>query len=161
VFGPVHLEDREDNGCADPDQEVWALVDEDRFYTVEPAQDGTGYFVTRYDVKGTFTTIAGREHPGCGDLDLFDESPESGIWNGVWTQQITGNFDYNPDAAMPADPTWDNFIAAFFTNDTGPPPTVTFWSYEFDYYLACTGDHWRDANYDGASIQEGTIGDCP
>jgi hypothetical protein len=120
--------------------------------------------VTRYDVNGTFTTQNGAQHPGCADAGVFSAPAETGTWNGVWTQKISGNFDYNPDAAMPADPTWDNFIAAVFTN-RGPgappaPPTVEFVSYEFDYYSACNNDHWRDANYEGVSIQEGTIGDC-
>jgi hypothetical protein len=163
TFGPVHLTDRPDNGCeaddpTNPEKLPWALDDEDRFFTVEAAQDGSGYFVTRYDVNGTFTTQTGAQHPGCEDAGLFDANPESGTWNGVWTQQITGDFDYNPDAEMPADPTWDNFIAAFF----GSSATVTFSSYEFDYYLDCgeVAFHWRDAFY-GSSQQSGTIGDCP
>jgi hypothetical protein len=49
---------------------------------VEPAQDGTGYFVTRYDVHGTFTTIPGREQPGCTDEDTF-ASASTGTWNGA------------------------------------------------------------------------------
>jgi hypothetical protein len=126
---------------------------------VDAAQDGTGYFVTRYDINGTFTTIEGAEHPGCTDEGHFD-SEDVGTWNGVWTQKITGNFDYNPDGSMEGVVTWDEFIAAIFTSDTGPAPTVTFTSYEFDYYNEC-GDHWRDANYGGASQQSGTIGDCP
>jgi hypothetical protein len=162
TFGPVHLANRPDNGCeaddpSNPEKLPWALTNEDRFFTVEAAQDGTGYFVTRYDVHGTFTTQAGAQHPGCEDDGLFDEDPESGTWNGVWTQKITGDFDYNPDAAMPADPTWDNFVATFF----GSSATVTFVSYEFDYYLDCESGsfHWRDAFY-GSSQQSGTIGDC-
>jgi hypothetical protein len=55
--------------------------------------------------------------------------------------------------------TWDEFIARFFTSETGPLPTVDFLSYEFDYYEAC-GDHWRDAQYNPptGSQQYGTIG---
>ena len=67
----------------------------------------------------------------------FGATSESGTWNGVWTRKISGNFDYNPDAAMPADPSWANFIAAVFTNSAGPAPTVDEVSYEFDYYLPC------------------------
>jgi hypothetical protein len=136
-------------------------VDEDRFYSVEPDQGGTGYFVTRHDVNGTFTTQTGAQHPGCTDAGLFVGAPETGRWNGIWTQQITGNFDYDPDATMPADPSWDNFINAFFADDDGgPAPTVTFISYEFDYYLPCNGSHWRDASYapPTGDSQEGTIG---
>jgi hypothetical protein len=165
TFGPVHLVDQPDHGCAtdDPIQAPWARDTQDRFFTVEPAEDGTGFIVTRYDVNGTFRTVVAAQHPGCADPGPFTGPPESGTWNGVWTQKISGNFDYNPDAAMPADPSWDNFIAAVFTNSTGPAPTVTFLSYEFDYYLPCADageKHWRDANYGGVSIQEGTIGDC-
>jgi hypothetical protein len=118
--------------------------------------------VTRYDVHGTFTTIPGQEHPGRTDEGHFT-SAQTGTWNGVWTQKITENFDYNPDATMPADPTWDNFIDAFFADDDGgPAPTVTFTSYEFDYYQPCNGDHWRDASYAAPTgdSQQGTIGDC-
>jgi hypothetical protein len=113
-------------------------------------------------VHGTFTTIPGQEHPGCTDEGHFT-SAQTGTWNGVWTQKITENFDYNPDATMPADPTWDNFIDAFFADDDGgPAPTVTFTSYEFDYYQPCNGDHWRDASYAAPTgdSQQGTIGDC-
>jgi hypothetical protein len=165
IFGPKGLADQPDTGCAtdDPVQAPWAMDTMDRLYSVEPAEDGTGFIVTRYDVNGTFRTVVAAQHPGCADPGPFTGPPESGTWNGVWTQKISGNFDYNPDAAMPADPSWDNFIAAVFTNSTGPAPTVTFLSYEFDYYLPCADageKHWRDANYGGVSIQEGTIGDC-
>ena len=54
TFGPVHLTGLDDSGCADVGgQEVWAHTNEDRFYAVEPAQDGSGYFATRYDLNGT------------------------------------------------------------------------------------------------------------
>jgi Collagen triple helix repeat (20 copies) len=165
TFGPVHLTNQPDQGCVTddpPPTDPWALVDEDRFFVVEPAQDGTGYFVTRYDVDGTFTTQNGAQHPGCGDSVDFSGTPETGTWNGVWTQKVTGNFDYDPDATMPADPTWDNFIEAFFSDDDGgPAPTVTLTSYEFDYYSDCNGDHWRDASYAAPTgdSQQGTIRD--
>jgi hypothetical protein len=165
TFGPVHLVNRPDTGCAtdDPGQDPWAMDTEDRFFTVEPAEDGTGYIVTRYDVNGTFTTVPGGQHPGCTDAGVFGATTESGTWNGVWTRKISGNFDYNPDAAMPADPSWDGFIAAVFTDSVGAAPTVDEVSYEFDYYLPCAPAnerHWRDANYGGVSTPEGTIGDC-
>ena len=64
--------------------------------------------------------------------------------------------DYNPDAAMPADPSWDSFLNAVFGVSLAD---TTFVSYEFDYYDSCH-DHWRDANYSGTSQQSGTIGDC-
>jgi hypothetical protein len=36
-----------------------------------PAQNGSGYFVTRYDLNGAFTAIVGRQHPGCTDAANF------------------------------------------------------------------------------------------
>ena len=140
TFGPVHLTGQDDNGCADADgQVVWAHTDEDRFFTVEPAQDGTGYFVTRYDVNGTYTTIPGREHPGCDDEGTFS-SADTGTWNGVWTRKVTSEmpgFDYNPDAEMPSSGTWADFLTAFFgLAPSADPPTT---SYEFDYYSSCGG----------------------
>ena len=164
LFGPVHLEDREDTGCAtdDPSLDPWALSSMDRYFTVEPAEDGTGFMVTRYDMNGTFTTVTGGQHPGCEDAGLFVDSPESGVWQGIWTQKVTGNFDYNPNATIPANPTFDNFIAEFFTA-SGGAPDVEHISYEFDYYLVCAlpgSMHWRDQSYDGAFTSEGTIGDC-
>jgi hypothetical protein len=145
---------REDTGCGGT--EVWAHDTEDRFFTVEAAQDGTGYFVTRYDVNGTFTTVVGAQHPGQCNGSTFD-SADVGTFNGVWTRQVTGDFDYNPDATMPASGTWDDFLAAFF----GASATVTDISYEFDYYNGC-GDHWRDAAYPYPNIvNTGEILDCP
>ena len=161
TIGPFHLAGLEDNGCADAGgQVVWAHTDEDRFFSVVPAQDGSGYFVTRYDVNGTFTTIPGREHPGCTDEGIFD-SADTGTWNGVWTRHITSDltgFDYDPDAEVPATATWADFLTEVFgLEPTADPPTT---SYEFDYYNAC-GDHWRDSFYGTSSIGSGTIGDCP
>jgi hypothetical protein len=49
-----------------------------------------------------------------------------------------------------------------FGDDGDASPTVTFVSYEFDYYDTC-GEHWRDAQYNNPndpSNQSGTIGDC-
>ena len=165
TFGPVHLVDQPDRGCAtdDPVGDPWARTTEDRFFTVEPSEDATGFIVTRYDVNGTFTTVPGGQHPGCADAGIFGATTESGTWNGVWTRKISGNFDYDPDAAMPADPSWDNFIAAVFTTTDGPAPTVDEVSYEFDYYLPCAApaaQHWRDASYVGTITSGGTIGDC-
>ncbi|HKA25883.1 MAG TPA: hypothetical protein VKC65_05375, partial [Gaiellaceae bacterium] len=79
-------------------------------------------------------------------------------WNGVWTQQVKGAFDYNPDAAMPADPSWDSFLNAVFGVSLAD---TTFVSYEFDYRDSC-GDHWRDAQYNpnDPSNESGTIGNC-
>jgi Collagen triple helix repeat (20 copies) len=156
TFGPVNLVGREDTGC--DGTEVWAHDNEDRFYVVTPAQDGKGYFVTRYDVKGTYTTVVGAHHPG--DCANAFDSADTGTFNGVWTRQISGEFDYNPDAQMPASATWDDFIAAFFAGN-GESPTVKDISYEFDYYNAC-GDHWRDAAYPYPTIVDtGSIGNCP
>jgi hypothetical protein len=165
IFGPKGLANQPDTGCAtdDPVQAPWATDTMDRLYSVEPAEDGTGFFATRYDLNGTFTTLNGGQHPGCTDAALFVAPTESGTWNGVWTKKVTGNFDYNPEATLPAPPGWDEFIEAVFTNDVGPAPTVVDVSYEFDYYLECAApgaQHWRDANYGGVSIQEGNIGDC-
>ncbi len=160
TFGPVAIADREDTGCVtdEPTQTPWALDDENRSYVVVPSQNGSGYTVTRYDLNGTFTAIVGRQHPGCKDVRTF-ETATTGTWSGVWTQQVTGAFDYNPDAAMPADPSWDSFLNAAFGVSLAD---TTFVSYEFDYYSDCNSDHWRDAQYDpnSPSNQSGTIGDC-
>jgi hypothetical protein len=156
TFGPVHLVNREDTGCGGT--EVWAHDTMNRFYVVNAAQDGSGYFVTRYDVDGTFTTVVGAHHPG--DCTNAFDSADIGTFNGVWTRKVTGEFDYNPDAAMPASGSWDDFIAAAFAGN-GESPTVTDISYEFDYYNAC-GDHWRDAAYPYPNIVDsGSIGNCP
>jgi hypothetical protein len=155
TFGPVHLANRDDTGC--DGIEVWAHDNEDRFYVVEASQDGSGYTVTRYDINGTFTTIPGAHHPGdC--QNTFDQSPDTGTFNGVWTKQVSGAFDYNPDATMPSSGSWNDFIAAFFAAH-GESPTVKDLSYEFDYY-SC-GNHWRDAAYPYPNIVDsGHIGDC-
>jgi hypothetical protein len=158
TFGPVHLTGS-DTGCAtdDPGQTPWASDTENRLYVVDPSQDGSGYTVTRYELHGTFTAIVGRQHPGCTDPANFTTAT-TGTWNGVWTQQVSGAFDYNPDAAMPADPSWDSFLTAVFGVTLAD---TTFVSYEFDYHDSC-GDHWRDAQYapDDPSNQSGTIGNC-
>jgi Collagen triple helix repeat (20 copies) len=158
TFGPVHITGA-DTGCAtdDPGQTPWASDNENRLYVVDASQDGTGYAVTRYDLHGTFTAIVGRQHPGCADSANFTTAT-TGTWNGAWTQQVVGAFDYNPDAAMPANPSWDSFLTAVFGVTLAD---TTFVSYEFDYYSDC-GDHWRDAQYtpDDPSNQSGTIGDC-
>ena len=159
-FGPVHLSNKDDNGCATPaGQEVWAKTASDRHYTVEPIADGTGYLVTRYDLHGTFETITGAKHPGCDDPGTF-ASVESGTWTGVWTKKVTHDlpgFDYNPDAAMPASGSWSEFLVAAFNLAPDADPATT--SYEFDYYNECD-DHWRDSYYGGAFVGSGTIGDC-
>jgi hypothetical protein len=156
TFGPVRLVNREDTGCGGT--EVWAHDTQNRFYVVNPAQDGSGYFVTRYDVDGTFTTVPGAHHPG--DCANTFASADDGTFNGVWTRKVSGDFDYNPDAAMPASGSWDDFIASVFAGN-GESPTVDEVSYEFDYYNAC-GDHWRDAAYPYPNIADsGSIGDCP
>ena len=69
-----------------------------------------------------------------------------------------GSFDYNPDAAMPADPSCDSFLTAVFGVTLAD---ITLVSYEFDYYACGRAFHWRDANYNGVSQQSGTIGGCP
>jgi hypothetical protein len=156
TFGPVHLAGRDDTGCGG--SEVWAHDNEDRLYVVEASQDGSGYTVTRYDVHGTFTTVSGAHHPG--DCENTFDSADSGTFNGVWTKQISGDFDFNPDATFPASGSWDDFIHSYFAAN-GESPTVKDLSYEFDYYNAC-GDHWRDAAYPYPSIVDnGSIGDCP
>jgi Collagen triple helix repeat (20 copies) len=159
TFGPVHITGREDTGCVtdEPTQTPWALDNEDRLYVVAASQDGSGYTVTRYDVHGTFKAIIGSQHPGCTDPANFTTAT-TGTWNGVWTQKVTGKFDFNPDAAMPADPSWDSFLTAVFGVTLAD---TTFVSYEFDYHDSC-GDHWRDAQYtpNDASNESGTIGNC-
>jgi hypothetical protein len=156
TYGPVHFTNRDDTGC--DGVEVWAHDNEDRYFVVTPAQDGLGYFVTRYDLNGTFTTVEGAHHPGdC--QNTFDNLPDDGTFNGVWTKKISGDFDYNPDKTMPASGTWDDFIATFFSPHDGNDPTQTDISYEFDYY-SC-GYHWRDAAYPYPTIVDsGSIGDC-
>ena len=70
--------------------------------------------MTRCDVHGTFTTIPGREQPGCTDEDTF-ASANTGTWNGVWTRKVTSDmagFDSDPDAEMPASGTWAGFLTA-------------------------------------------------
>jgi len=164
TFGPVDLT-AEDHGCITDDpgnpNNPWANTTENRSYVVTPAQDGSGYFVTRYDLNGAFTAIIGRQHPGCTDAATFTKATK-GTWNGVWTQKVSGKFDYNPDATIDAsNATWDQFVAHVFGDDGAASPTVTFVSYEFDYYDSC-GDHWRDAQYDpnDPSNESGTIGNC-
>jgi len=164
TFGPVALT-AEDHGCITDDpgnpNNPWANTTENRSYVVTPAQDGSGYFVTRYDLNGSFTAIIGRQHPGCTDAATFTKATK-GTWNGVWTQKVSGKFDYNPDTTIDAsNATWDQFVAHVFGDDGAATPTVTFVSYEFDYYDSC-GDHWRDAQYDpnDPSNESGTIGNC-
>jgi hypothetical protein len=104
-------------------------------------------------------TVPGAQHPGQCNGSTFD-SADIGTFNGVWTRSITGDFDYNPDAQMPASGAWDDFIEAFFSPGS-ESPTVADLSYEFDYYNAC-GDHWRDAAYPYPTVvTSGSILDCP
>ena len=164
TFGPVALTG-EDHGCVTDDpgnpNSPWANTTENRSFVVTPAQDGSGYFVTRYDLNGAFTAIVDSQHPGCNDDASFSKATK-GTWNGVWTQKVSGKFDYNPDATInSSSATWDAFIAHVF-GANGESPTITFISYEFDYYDSC-GDHWRDAQYttpNDPSNESGTIGDC-
>jgi hypothetical protein len=142
--------DHEDGGC-DSGQEVWATDSADRTYRVITDGDG-GYLVTRYDV-GTFTTIPGAHlatNGPCGEETYT--SAQEGTFSGVWTQRVSGDFDYDPAAAIPDGATWDEFMAAVFAGGT-----LTHVSYEFDYHNAC-GDHWRDA--DSGAAPGGTIGNC-
>src|SRR6476659_5203941 len=161
TYGPYHIT-RDDTGC--DGVEIWAHDTEDRFYVINPAQDGKGYFVTRYDAKGSFTTIPQAHHPGDCEK-TFDGSPETGSFNGVWTRKVThdmSGFDYNPDA-VPSGNSWVEFLGSVFKlppsiadpNSATPAPTT---SYEFDYYVC--GFHWRDAFYDGSFESSGSIGDC-
>jgi Collagen triple helix repeat (20 copies) len=157
TFGPVHLANRDDTGCGGV--EVWAHDTLDSLYTVVPMQNGAGYAVTRYSVDGTYVTVPGAQHPGECNGSTFD-SADTGTLSGVWTRSITGDFDYNPEAQMPASGTWDDFINAFFAAG-GESPTVTDLSYEFDYYNSC-GHHWRDAAYPYPNVvSSGAILDCP
>jgi hypothetical protein len=160
-FGPVHLSNQTDNGCAtSAGQEAWAKTASDRSYTVEPLADGSGYQVTRYDLNGTFKTIPGAKHPGCDDVGTFS-GVENGTWTGVWTRTVTSDmagFDYNPDADLPASGTWNDFLTAVFNLDPNADPTTT--SYEFDYYNNDCDAHWRDSFYSGSFEGSGTIEDC-
>jgi hypothetical protein len=162
TFGPVHLTGLEDTGCALPTQSVWANTDTDRSFVVVAAQDGTGYYVTRYDRNGTFTTIPGARHPGCDILDTF-AAAGTGTFDGVWTRFVDAttagpNFDYNPNATVPAAGDWAGFFTAVFGVDLSAVDNTT--SYEFDYRNSCA-DHWRDAFYAGVFDTTGDIGDCP
>jgi hypothetical protein len=155
---------QDDLGCTTASgQEVWAHDDEDRFYLVTPSQTGDGYFVTRYDLGGTYTTIPGAHDPGvAGCTGAAFTSAQTGPFNGVWTKKVTitgaSPVDYDPDA-LPAGPSWDDFLTAMFgVNSTDSH--VSDISYEFDYYNHC-GQHWRDSFYSGAFFASGGIGICP
>jgi hypothetical protein len=52
---------------------------ENRYFVVAPAQDGTGYFVTRYDANGKFTAIVGAQHPGCNDAANFTVATQGNL----------------------------------------------------------------------------------
>ena len=151
-FGPFHYAAHQDGGC-DSGQEAWALDTADRWFRVVAAPDGSGYYVTRYDARGTYTTIAGKRFASSGPCGSGTyTSAQTGTFNGVWTQKVTGSYDYNPAAQVPADPSWDDFVNAVF-----PGGTLQHVSYEFDYYNSC-GDHWRDSDEGAAS--GGQIGNC-
>jgi hypothetical protein len=151
-FGPFHYTGRDDGGC-DSGQEIWAHDTADRWYRVVAAQDGSGYFVTRYEANGSYTTIAGKHFATSGPCGTGTySSAQTGTFNGVWTQKVTGAYDYNPDASIPGDKTWDDLMASVFKGGT-----LTHVFYEFDYYNTC-GDHWRDA--DNGAPSGGTIGNC-
>ena len=167
-WGGFTITNREDSGC-NSGQEIWAHDNETRFFVVAPAQDGTGYFVTRYDLNGTYTTIPGAHDPGSGsscDSQPF-ASEQTGPFNGVWTVKVTNigasPMDYNPDAT-PEGPTWGDFLLAVFNVSADPSQgdtaQVKTTSYEFDYYNSCH-DHWRDSEYNGAFFSSGGIGICP
>jgi len=146
---------RTDTSCFDTatTQNEWATTDANRYFVVTAAQDGSGYFVTRYDI-GTYSTVVGAEHARNGDCEADSYSrKQTGPFSGVWTQKVTGDFDYNP-AAVPAGDSWDQYLEAVF--DVRLAGT-TFVGYEFDYYNSC-GDHYRDATLGQAP--SGTIGDC-
>jgi hypothetical protein len=160
-WGGYAISGREDTGCATAnDQEVWAHDNETRFYTVDPAQDGKGYFVTRYDLNGTFTTIVGAHDPGCGGSQF--SQAQTGKFNGVWTMKVTidgeTSVDYNPDAT-PEGNTWDDFLQAVFGVDSNSS-NVSTTSYEFDYYSDCSSNHWRDSYYNGSFYSTGGIENC-
>jgi hypothetical protein len=163
-WGPFDLTGQDDHGCITAtSQEVWAHDDETRFYEVTASQGGDGYYVTRYDVSGTYTTVVGAHDPGvAGCTGAQFTSAQSGPFNGVWTKKVTINaatpVDYNPDAD-PTDASWDGFLAAVFGVNSSDSH-VSDVSYEFDYYNSC-GNHWRDSFYGGAFLATGGIGICP
>ena len=117
--------------------------------------------VTRYDMNRTFTTVIGGQHPGCEDArSVRRRARKRPVARNL--PKVAGNFDYNPNAIMPANPTFDNFIAEFFTA-SGGAPDVEHISYEFDYYLVCAlpgSMHWRDQSYGRGDYPEGNIEDC-
>jgi hypothetical protein len=164
-WGGFDIQGREDTGCITAEsQEVWAHDNETRFFAVVPAQDGSGYFVTRYDLKGTYTTVIGAHDPGASGCDSAAFTAEqSGPFNGVWTMKVSIDgahpVDYNPDAPPPEGSSWDDFLNAVFGVDSNDSH-VTTTSYEFDYYNTC-GDHWRDSYYNGTFFSSGGISVCP
>jgi collagen triple helix repeat protein len=144
-----------DGGC-DSGQEKWANDDESRLFVINPSENGLEYLVTRYDV-GSFKTIVGTHFATNGACGVGTyTSIQTGHFDGVWTKKVSGNLDYQPFAADPAQGTWDAFLTAHF----GANATATDVGYEFDYYNTC-GQHWRDA-YDGTTFSgSGTITNCP
>jgi len=163
-WGPFNLTGLEDHGCiTSSDQEVWAHDNETRFYAVTPAQDGTGYFVTRYDVNGTYKTVVGAHDPSGDCTGAPFASAQTGSFNGVWTKKVTinaaGPVDYNPDA-HPAKAGWDDFLTSVFGVASSDTTHVKDVSYEFDYYSDCNTDHWRDSFYGGSFFGSGGIGIC-
>ncbi len=144
-----------DGGC-DSGEEKWSEDTGQRFFVVTPAADGSGYFVTRYD-KGTYRTLAGKHFATSGPCDTGTTytSAQNGTYDGVWTQKVTGLFDYKPFATDPASGSWDAYLEARF----GDAATVETVSYEFDYYNNC-GNHWRDAYYNGTFSGSGAIPNC-
>jgi Collagen triple helix repeat (20 copies) len=144
---------RNDTSCFDSPstQESWAKTTADRHYVVTVAPDG--YYVTRYDI-GTYTTIPGAFHAEngpCGS-DTYEDA-QKGPFSGVWTQKVTGTFDYDP-AGQPASDSWEDYLAAVFHTTLANTQLV---GYEFDYTNSC-GHHWRDSS--NGAAPGGEIGDC-
>ena len=169
-WGGYTITGRDDSGCTtEGGQEVWAHDNETRFFVVTADQRGNGYFVTRYDLNGTYTAITDMHDPGSSgcDSEPFGQNPPSGPFNGVWTVRVrsTGvdSIDYNPDA-QPATSSWPDFLGAVFHVEADPgqgnTSNVTTTSYEFDYYNACNNEHYRDTFYSGEFVSSGHITDC-
>jgi hypothetical protein len=119
--------------------------------------------VTRYDLKGSYTTIPGMHDPGvAGCAGAAFTSAQTGAFNGVWTMKVNIDaatpVDYNPDAT-PSGSSWDEFLTSVFDVDSNDSHVSTV-SYEFDYDNSC-GNHWRDSYYNGAFYSSGGILNCP
>ena len=107
-------------------------------YSVEPAEDGTGYIVTRHDVTEPSRRCPAGSIPAVWTTAFSALRPKAGRGTASGLRRSAGTSITTRTRRCPADPSWDNFIAAVFADTAdGPAPTVTFLGYEFDYCLSC------------------------